>query len=356
MSYNKYICKSCEYKTDSFAKIKRHCLGKKSCIPLLNEYYKFSKDQCIILSFVAHNRDNTQPIDLNNLKKYNKIYENRELLESRLLDKDMKHNKCCSYCNETFNSCIDLKNHILLDCFQKQIDDLEPKQNISNKTIGDVISNTHSHNVNDAYNNTATDHSNLNNNCTVNDHSTATVNDNSTVNVDNTVNITLNIQTPVSFDSSWDISNIEEIEKKLSILCSDIIYTKFLSTLLENKKNLNVILDKSKDYGYVYKNDDEKYVQMKLNDIIDSSMMKMREKLKSINHEIKQTNTYHEVSLINEDKIRNKYKEYINKKPVKELVTNLLSNLYNDKKDESLEIFNNINENNDIELMKVKGY
>jgi uncharacterized protein (UPF0305 family) len=85
-------------------------------------------------------------------------------------------------------------------------------------------------------------------------------------------------------------------------------------------------------------------------------MLKMREKLKSINHEIKQTNTYHEVSLINEDKIRNKYKDYVNKKPVKELVTNLLSNLYNDKKDESLEIFNNINESNDIELMKVKGY
>jgi len=356
MSYNKYICKSCDYKTNVFANIKKHCFSKKSCIPLLNEYYKFSKDQCIILSLVAHNRDNTQPVDLNNLKKYNKIYEKRELLEERLLDKDMKKNKSCSYCNESFDSCIDLKNHILLDCFQKQIDDLEPKHDISNKTIGDVTSNTHSHNVNDAYNNTATEHSNLNNNCTVNDHSTATVNDNSTVNVDNTVNITLNIQTPVSFDGAWDISNIEEIEKKLSILCSDIIYTKFLSTLLENKKNLNVILDKSKDYGYVYKNDDEKYVQMKLNDIIDNSMLKMREKLKSINHEIKKTNIYHEASFTNEAKIRNKYKEYVNKKPVKELVTNLLSNLYNDKKDESLEIFNNINENNDIELMKVKGY
>ena len=95
---------------------------------------------------------------------------------------------------------------------------------------------------------------------------------------------------------------------------------------------------------------------MKLNDIIDSSMMKMREKLKSINHEIKQTNIYNDVSLTNESKIRNKYKEYVSKQPVKELVTSLLSNLYSDKKDESMEIFNNINETNDIELMKVKGY
>ena len=39
---------------------------------------------------------------------------------------------------------------------------------------------------------------------------------------------TRNIETPVSFDKSWDISNIDEIEKKLSILCSDIIYTKLL--------------------------------------------------------------------------------------------------------------------------------
>lgn len=53
MSYDKYICKSCNYRTESFAKIKRHCLGRKCCIPLLNEYYKFSKDQCIILSLVS---------------------------------------------------------------------------------------------------------------------------------------------------------------------------------------------------------------------------------------------------------------------------------------------------------------
>lgn len=269
----------------------------------------------------------------------------------------MKKNKCCSYCNESFDSCVDLRHHILLDCFQKQIDDLEPKpvplnntSTSTNTSINDINSHnlSHSYNSSDSHNLNATDQSNLNNQCTVND--------NSTINVDNTVNITLNIQTPVSFDSSWDISNIEEIEKKLSILCSDIIYTKFLATLLENKKNLNVILDKSKDYGYVYKNDDEKYVQMKLNDIIDSSMMKMREKLKSINHEIKQTNIYNEVSSMNESKIRAKYKEYVSKQPVKELVTDLLSNLYSDKKDESMEIFNNINENNDIEMMKVKGY
>ena len=340
MTYDRYICKNCNYKTNVFANMKKHCFSQKCCIPLLNEYYKFSKDQCIILSLISHNRDNTQPVDLTNLKNYNKIYEKRELLDERLVDKNMKKNKSCSYCNKTFNSCIDLRHHILLDCFQKQIDDLESKQTSINN-------NTDSHNfTSEKFVHTNT---NLNSDCIINI-------DNSIINVDNTVNITLNIQTPVSFDNNWDLSNIEEIEKKLSILCSDIIYTKFLSTLLENKKNLNVILDKSKDYGYVYKNDDEKYVQMKLNDIIDNSMMKMRERLKIINNEIKKTNIYDEVTTINESKIINKYKEYVKKPKVKELVTGLLSNIYNEKKDESLEIYNNINEKNDEELIKVRGY
>jgi len=155
-SKNKYICKSCEYKTDSFAKIKRHLFNGKRCIPLLNDYYKYSNEQCIILSLIPHDKDNKQNIDINNLKKYNKICSYYDLLNERLLNKDMRKNKCCSYCKKNFNSCVELRNHILLECFDNEINDLE------NKKIENNINKTDLNMEN----------SNINNNSTVDNHST----------------------------------------------------------------------------------------------------------------------------------------------------------------------------------------
>jgi hypothetical protein len=335
-----YQCKSCNYKTNSFSDIKKHCFSKKQCKPVINDYVKFSADQNIIYSLL--------PVEINesilNIKTFRGVYDNKQLLEKRLMDKEMKKNKQCSYCKNKFNSYNELRTHILLECFQKEIDELYKHKSSIDKSINSTDNSIQiiDKSIDNSINNSIDNSVNHINNTTIN----------------NNLNITFNIESPVSFDKSWDISNIDEIEKKLSILCSDIIYTKLLNKLLENKKNLNVVLGKNRDYGFVYKNDDEKYVQMKLPDIIDSSMKKLHDNLVELNDIVKNTTEYSEIVRINEKKIDSKYYDYSNIQNIKDTVTEYLSNIYHESKDKSSEIMENMikNDNYINDIKKICGY
>jgi len=48
------------------------------------------------------------------------------------------------------------------------------------------------------------------------------------------------------------------------------MYTELLEEILKNDINLNVIIDKDNDSAMVYKNSVDKYIQMKLKDIISN--------------------------------------------------------------------------------------
>jgi hypothetical protein len=333
-----YKCKSCNYKTNSFSDIKKHCFSKKQCKPVINDYVKLSTDQNIIYSLLPEESNESTV----NIKTFRGIYDNKKLLEKRLMDKEMKKNKQCSYCKTRFNSFNELKTHILLECFQKEVDKLDKNKSIIENLTSSCDNSVHiiDKSIDNSVNNSINHINNINNT------------------INNNLNITLNIESPVSFDKSWDISNIDEIEKKLSILCSDIIYTKLLNKLLENKKNLNVVLGKNRDYGFVYKNDDEKYVQMKLPDIIDSSMKKLHDNLVELNDIVKNTSEYSEIVRINEKKIDSKYNDYSNIQIIKDTVTEYLSNIYHDAKDKSSEIMENMikNDNYINEIKKICGY
>jgi len=53
-------------------------------------------------------------------------------------------------------------------------------------------------------------------------------------------------------------------------MISQFMYTELLEEILKNDINLNVIIDKEKNSGMVYKNNIDKYIQMKLKDIISN--------------------------------------------------------------------------------------
>ena len=59
------------------------------------------------------------------------------------------------------------------------------------------------------------------------------------------------------------------------------MYTNLLIEILKNEINLNVIIDTDNDSGIVYKNDIDKYIKMKSEDIIDKTMLKLKEHLLS---------------------------------------------------------------------------
>ena len=144
------------------------------------------------------------------------------------------------------------------------------------------------------------------------------------------------------FDNEWDVSNINDINdiKKSSLIFSKIMYSKLLEEILKNEINLNVIIDKDSDSGLVYKNDIEKYIKMKLNDIIDSSMIKLNKHLNNFNKDI--------FDIYNSDKcepfyfeksksiIDSKLENYNKDEEIQKIVGIYLSQIYEEKKDNAI--------------------
>lgn len=130
-----YQCKICLYKTYRFTDMKAHFMNKKK---LCNEsyssyYFTYTLDQRIILSLIPQDTNNIQYINKDDLKKdYNNIYVNNlDKLIEKLSDKNNK--KYCCNCKKHFDKIIDLRNHILLECFfnELSINKKEPNSSVS---------------------------------------------------------------------------------------------------------------------------------------------------------------------------------------------------------------------------------
>ena len=334
-----YKCKICNYSSRWFKDMKKHLEKTTICKMKPNLYFENSIDQNIILSLLPDDERLKDLIIKVKSKDYKDLYQSRRRLLMRRLSGHEDDKKCCSYCNKKFSKIQELREHVLIDCFLEEI--LEKNNNSSNDNTTSVINNIdNSHTI---------DNSQKITNITNIDNST------NITNIDNSTNIILNIQTPISFDKSWDISDIDTLSKKLEILCSDVVYTKLLKKILENKNNLNVIYDKKNNIGFVYKNENEKYIDMDINDIVDTSMKKLHENLLEINGHVKNHKNdknhpeYAEYCIDKEIKINNKFTEFQDKFSVKKNVVSMISEILHDKKDESTEIFENILNNEKIQ-------
>ena len=188
-----------------------------------------------------------------------------------------------------------------------------------------------------------------------------TINNNNTVNNNNTINnntINNNIyiinlpNMPISFEKEWDTKHIDMYLKQL-LLLTDNKYTELLKQILENKNNLNVIMDKNSEVGYVYDSGNN-YKNMEKDEIANLSMKKLHNELNKIKDEV-----------INNSKIPvdigkgiltidNKYQEYVNNKDVQNSVNGHITDIFDQSKKEALEIYNNLN--NKENKSKIEGY
>ena len=334
-----YICKICNFKTLSLSDMKRHFERTYICKMEPNMYFQNSIDQNIILSLLPDDEKLKDLIIKVKSKDYQNLYQSRRRLLMKKLSGKEDDKKCCSYCNKKFNKIQELREHVLIDCFLQEI--LEKNDNLNNDNTQSIINNDNSHTI-------------INNNNSNNVTNNINNIDNSIKNIDNsTTNIIINV--PISFDKSWDISNIDTVYKKLEILCSDVLYSKLLEKLLENEKNRNVLFDKKNNIGFVYKNEYEKYISMNMKDIASKSMEKLYENLLEINNDVKKhTNKknhqeYAKDSIEKEKKIKNKYTDYKDDYGTRNYANESILNIYDEKKDESLEIFENINGSKKIE-------
>ena len=309
-----YICKKCDYKSSYFSDVKRHLTKRKKCSKKLDAF-DFSEDQLLILTLLPY-YNNIHLIngnEIEHLSKSTNLYNNITELLSILEHIDKHKLKKCTYCNEDFCKMIDLRKHILTTCFYKELEKKNKIQILNSSTI-------------DGDNNI------LNNQCITNN----------TTNNNITNNIYIEIKNPMPFDGEWDISKIDK-NLKTSILFSKIMYTGLLEEILKNEINLNVIIDKNNDSGMVYKNDFDKYIQMKSKDIVANTMDKLRKHLLDINKDDPSLEEYLKLS---SQKIEQKYIDYKNINNTQLIVNDFITNMFVLKKEESIKISKNVNDNN----------
>ena len=326
-----YSCKKCNnFYTKNLKDLKKH-LTKRQLCPKTNESFLFSDDQLLATSILPN--DNIYNIKIEetyHLKNSNVINKNKEelFLIFKSIEKFTK-NIYCRYCTKQFSTIMELKKHLILSCFFEELKKRENKKELT------------------------TEITNNSNNTEINSNNKYDIinNSNNTIN-NNTYNITIEIKNPIGFDNQWDLSKINEANKR-DISFSNCMYTNLLEEILKNEINLNVIIDNDNDSGMVYKNDIEKYIQMKSKDIVDNTMKKLNEHLMEINKDNKKS--LEDIIKIGKNKIIKKYEDYEQDDNIQKYVEYAICGVFENKKLDaiSLAIKNRKSEilnNNDNEI------
>lgn len=269
----------------------RHIKNKKKCEKTLFSM-EYSKDQILILSLLPTNT--ILPDEVKDFKNLSLLDNNKDNLINVIINNTGKKSlKKCIYCDKVFDNNIDLRKHILINCFMDELKkDNKNQINITNSNNNNITNN---------------------------------------IPINITQNITLEIKSPISFNKDWDLKKMSE-DDKMALLHSMKMYTNFLRKILENDENLNVIIDN--ETTYVYEN--EKYIKMNLPDLLDKTMFKINKQLNDIN--CNNEEMIEESLYLSKKHIKEKFDKYKSDNQIKNKVNQLLSNIYEDKKDEAIKI------------------
>ena len=285
MSY--YKCLRCNYKTYRYNDMKKHLNRKIKCTQDIDSYKyddNFINEKSLLL-------------------KYN---ENGDI-EKKTTGDDNKIK--CNNCNINFTKKSNLLRHL-----KKCVIEVPEQQQPSSNHIENHIETQYN---------------------IANQHNISTTNNVIIVNSNNLR----------SFNEKWTIEHIDEYLRN-NIFLSGTKYTDLLDEILKDKNNLNVIIEKDSNYGLIYKNEEELYVNMKVKEIIEKSMEKLYEQLNDLYSSISNDNKMKINTKIieNEKKIMdNKYDNFCNNNNnTKSVVENLLASIYEKKKDEAVVIADNI--------------
>ena len=316
-----YQCYRCFYYCKNKKDMKKHLGRKNECIRNI-ESYSYTNEEIYELSFknkqekdliYIENKDETDLVDENWV--YNEINYN-ELIKS--YKKNNKKN--CCFCKKEFFRKYELLRHLE----KKQCGILKEKQQKN------IINNTYIHKKIEQ---------NIENQ-QINNHQINNIN----INVYNNSNIIESEAKKIlkNFNEDWDISKID-IQKKLLLLLSDNKYSNTMEEILKNNKNMNVLLDENNQSGIVFQ--ENKFMSVDNDEIIVSTMYKLYNHLLKFYNDIKND----EDNLVNKDlkkykdNIQEKYNDFNKNKITKELVKNILIDIFHNKKEEIIEKFMEFN-------------
>jgi hypothetical protein len=346
MSY--YQCQRCFFISKQKTGMIRHLDRKNKCIKNIQSY-RYPDDELYTMS-------------LEFIKKNNRLVSKIVTINSN------KHQ--CKYCFKGFSTKGNLKKHINKhedgsipvlpeECYEDddnyQIDIID---NESNESINERKS---INNYNDVKTNIIQsdtefvqykDDDNKNYNQTIN---------NITVNQQfNNYNI-INMKYPNGFDKDWDLSKISDEKKLFLINTCNTKYSELLKFILQNDDNLNVIIENETNTGIVYKNDTEKYIHLNKSDIIDQSLTKLRLQLNSLCNEIcvKKNGNVENIEKYQYEtlSINKKFDDYSkNNHDIRNGVQDIISSVFNEKKDKTIDVMNKIIENETSNNLLKNGF
>jgi hypothetical protein len=335
-----YKCKRCDnIETNNFTNLKKHLNRKNMCIKK-KENFCYSNDQLLVYSLIPFQNDIQciSDTEIMHLQNSDKIEKNKKELFDDLDEIEKNKSKICKYCNMEFPLIMILKKHVTTHCFYNEIIKKEKIDNGRHKDNKDKDSKDNK------------DNKKIENNIDITNNILYNHIDNKTIN-NNNINIFLEVKNPVPFDKDWDIS---QINKRIwsDIIFSKYMYTKLLEEIMKTEINLNVVIDKDKDSGMVYKNDIDKYIQMKLNDIVSDTMEKLNKHLLEINKEKENDDSFDEIVDFGRKMINKKYIDFQKNPSVQQNVNLLISEIYEIKKNEAMDIAKRVMES----PCKDKGY
>ena len=375
MSY--YQCQRCLFETKQRTGIIRHLERKNKCIKIFSSY-KYNDEQLYNMSLFIRKKTNNEQLIINIKKEKQEKQEKQENQEER--------NNKCKYCLKIFSNKGNLNKHLRkheegnipvfpIDYYQEKINKENNNefnhQQISNSFSYQTISSETTHiqqpiiseeineiSKNETYIQTDEQQSTQ---TPIQQNINQTI-QNITVNQQFNNFQLFNIKYPNGFDKEWDLSKISDEKKLFLINCCNTKYSELLKFILQNEVNLNVILENENDTGIVYKNDTEKYIHLNKSDIIDQSLVKLNNQLNELCKEtcLKNQEDPQNIEKYNYEtlKINKKLNDYkTNNHNIKDGVQNLITNIFNEKKDKSIDLMNKIiEEETKDNLLKNNGF
>lgn len=344
-----YECKRCFIKFYQRIDMIRHLAKQKRCTRIL-ESFNYKDDE----------------IDEYSLQRMNKKEKKKYL---------------CSYCNKEYKNNATLKKHIITVCKVNIYDHIEKENSecIDDDIEEDVDESTdenenyknNKQNEDDKDNNIKfSEIKNLNNNSHIQQNIINTQNiNNNTQNINNpniniidknymnnniTINnnISINFNIAKDFKEDWDTSKIDD-KLKLLLLNNTYKFTKTLENILDNEVNLNVLIDNTSNYGFVFTNNSLK--KMEVDDILKKSMEKIYNQLNQFKNELVDNNNLqlNEKAITNLEEqmkeAKDKYDDYRRIKDKNEAVNDIIKNIYNNKKEDTVKGLNK-------SIKKLEGY
>lgn len=343
MSY--YECNRCKFKTKYKNDMRRHLDRILKCSKDLNAYF-YNDEELYINSLIPKKYNEIQENEEennvateknvavennvateNNLEVENNVEVEKNVIET--INENINENEpekkndffICNYCNKHFKKSYNLKRHQKINC-KKYIKDQE---NNNSNTQKNIENNIQTQNNIQSQNNIQ--------NVIQNQYQ-------------NIIIIKSEKSELKSFYEDWSIEHIDNYLKMVMLL-SKTKYTDFLTEVMKNKENLNIIVDKNSESGLVYKNESEMYVKIKMKEILEQSMVKLNDQLQKLFNECldNECNMHEDfINLIKDEKDNNniKFSDYMSDISLKHNVNSLLLDIFSKKKEDAVNVAKDI--------------